>query len=441
MTTPTFPSPGSGVALPALSGLQPFGFLAALGVLAILEHAHDTGRLAGPAPCLAFTHDNGHIGPGGHWVAGGTARIHHPQLTSVEQIAELLVDVARGMHAAEQVVPGVAGFPPEGTREALRVPPEEFPELARRVSEQHGPAGLKWLHRLVSPHIIDAKGRCALSPYIATRGRQTTRSFFAFSRDMVVEEPDYLHQALTLWRRVEGCTGENLDYAAERNAGQTPDGVPSNQGVPGATWLATQALRFTGLGVDQEGYLSATLWYQQWETRRPDPQPVMAWPLWWLPLPPRVVESLLNTKLPGLRYRSGALTLPARIPVWQPPLPPLFSVFYRQRVAEFEEELVSKGEIEEGEGVPEEMLKDIKWEVSELLEEKYTGPGELVGAVIVGRDWLSRLGFERNGGPYLDFYASYDLQLNGLITIAAAERRPASKHAGPLVPLPECWLI
>lgn len=59
----------------------------------------------------------------------------------------------------------------------------------------------------------------------------------------------HVSAALTGWIRVPDYTGANLDHRSTGDAAMTGDGKPSQQGVPGATWLALHAFatfRLTG---------------------------------------------------------------------------------------------------------------------------------------------------------------------------------------------------
>lgn len=290
------------VDLPALNGRDPLGFLAALGLVALLAEEHDVR--------LSFDPET------------ATAVLHSPHLDTPQRVADALAHIIGDMQPG-QLIPGVTGFPLPGTgaRDPHRVPRDDVFALAARVHATGGDPAVSWLLRVVNQFAADARGYAHLTPFMAPRGRQTVETFFARPLHLVAEHPEYLTQALVGWRRVEDCTGENLDARAIVTAAEAQDGVASSRGVPGATWLAVQSLALTRLGAgralspivgtraqrlaqaaeisDQEGgpddgraVQTATLWH--WYGPRLGR--VMLWPLWSRPLDRVAVETLIHLR-------------------------------------------------------------------------------------------------------------------------------------------------
>ncbi|MFG1941601.1 hypothetical protein [Nonomuraea sp. NPDC048826] len=272
------------VELPALDGRDALGFLAALGLLRILtEESGISGR-------LSFSDTT------------ACARLHSPFHTT-EDIAEALVKVVRSIEEPA-VLPGIeAGFPPNAElgKDPLRWPREEYRQRAADIGRTHPLAAERWLPCLTTDLAVDAQGRGALSPFIAPSGQQKIRTFFEKPLQAVRDNPDYLHQALTRWRRVEGFTGEYLDHRVLRSTADDPEGRAGREaGVPGATWLATMVLPLFRLAGDGQR-LRSTLWH------RVAGDYVMIWPLWQPALDTDAVRCLLE--LPAFAPIDGQPTV------------------------------------------------------------------------------------------------------------------------------------
>lgn len=277
------------VELPALDGRDPLGFLAALGLLNIISEEERRGS------CLSFSDTSG-------------CAILHSDLTSTESVASVLADIVYRAGDDTAIVGVDDRFPLRkqgratalatgaGQGDPMRVPREQYPDLLARVAEM-GEDAVRWLCVLVTDFGVDRQGRAALTPYCAPSGQQSLRTFFATPLQAVRHGPETLREALEGWRRVDKFTGEYLDHRVIRDAAHHPEGKSVEAGVPGATWLATQALllfRLTGDGTRA----TATLWHQL------DNRPVMVWPLWNRPLDTAAVQTLLEH--PALSPRSAS---------------------------------------------------------------------------------------------------------------------------------------
>lgn len=259
------------VDIPALDGRSPLGFLAALGLLNLLGHFT-------PGPVrLSFT-----PGP-------GNAIIRSPA-ASLEEIQESLAELVATAPTGAAIVGLDPGFPlPAGAgKDPMRNPRQEYRQLDARIRHLDEHAANHWLPHLFTDLTVDRDGRAALTPFAAPRAKQNTRTFFAKSLSMVRADPDRIREALTAWRRIEGVTGEYLDYRVLNSPVDNPEGQKeAERGVPGATWLATMALPLLRLTGDDQN-TAATLWH------RTGRRSVMIWPLWRQPLDTPAVQVLIE---------------------------------------------------------------------------------------------------------------------------------------------------
>lgn len=260
--------------LPALNGLDPLGFLAALGTLRLLRDHTDL-----PAQ-LSFDQQT------------ATAQLRSP-LRTVDDLTAVLTGIIDSI-PENGVIPGVpAQFPIEKNgvgRDTMRVARATYRQFVNQILGT-SPTAIRqrWLAALITDLAADAKDGVALSLLAAPRGQQSFRSFFRASITEVRKAPTTrIRDALTRWQRIEGCTGENLDHRAARGAADHPSGEAGNAGVPGATWLAIMALpllRLTGDAIRPK----STLWHS-----RPGRRPVMIWPIWHQPMDHYAVQALLE---------------------------------------------------------------------------------------------------------------------------------------------------
>ncbi|WIN00061.1 type I-U CRISPR-associated helicase/endonuclease Cas3 [Actinoplanes oblitus] len=259
--------------LPALNGLDPLGFLAALGLLRLL-HDH-----TGQPVRLSFDRHT------------ANARLHS-SLDSLDALTTMLVTIVDSI-PGDGVIPTVpAAFPlgKDGVgRDPMRIPRDDYRQWAQQIlGANPSAAHCRWLAALVTDLATDAEGRAALTPFTAPAGQQSLRSFFHKPITEVRKTPTHLlHEALTRWRRIDGYTGEYFDHRAPRGGADHPSGKAGTAGVPGATWLAIMALpalRLTGDGTRPH----ATLWHT------PTNRPIMTWPIWRHPLDLHAIQALLE---------------------------------------------------------------------------------------------------------------------------------------------------
>lgn len=248
------------VSLTALDGRDPLGFLAALGVARLLGCIDDSVRLSFD-PIL------------------GTAQLHgidspDEVLLRLVTLIELLPSdgLMHGLPSA--VVPPSIG---DEFSDPARMPLSRFRQLAAQASNSDERS---WIRSLWTDLGVTEKGLCAVTPFYAPTGKQTLRTAFEKSAELVFADPErVLREALESWRRVDEFTGENLDFRAVRRAAEQPDGKAITSGVPGATWLALSAIPFFPMGGN--GATPKTL---RWQRLRFGAQRgtrlALSWPVW-----------------------------------------------------------------------------------------------------------------------------------------------------------------
>jgi hypothetical protein len=258
------------LALPALDGRTPLGFLAALGVLRLVgDHTGHTPRLAwSTEDCTALLHD-----------------AHADVDALVADLAAIVASIPD-----DGVLPGLRpDFPPPGEApDKLRLSRTDLRAYADRVWEVDGTAGEHWLASLVTDLCLDDEQRAAISAFAAPSGKQSMRTMLEKPLALVRSTPQLLREALVNWRRYPRVTGEYLDHRVLFDAADAPDGRSSERGVPGATWLALMAyplLRTSAFN----GRPITTCWQ---DLGRPAGRR-MVYPLWSAPIDTSAVQALL----------------------------------------------------------------------------------------------------------------------------------------------------
>lgn len=279
------------LALPALDGRKPLGFLAALGVLRLLT-VHNGG-----SPRLSWSPDT----------ASAVLDSDHASVNSVVQALTAIV----GSIPEGGVLPGLpVDFPPPGEApDHLRVSRAELAELAKTWLPKPDPETEAWLASLVTDLSVDDAKRSEISLMAAPSGKQSTRTMLQKPLELVRHQPSLLHEALVAWRRYPGVTGEYLDHQVLYDAADSGYGQSVERGVPGATWLALMSyplLRTTASASER----TTTGWH-----RGQTGPPVFIYPLWTAPLDCAAVVALLEHPLweqaieGGLPARAGALSV------------------------------------------------------------------------------------------------------------------------------------
>lgn len=241
---------------PALRSDDTLGFLAALGVLELCSSALGLDARLG-------------------WEGLGGAALLDIELDSIAALADRLHALVVTMSANELVTPApwkqiVPARLSRSDRDALKVqfgketPPNDTLRMPAKDAVAHyseaqareleapeaDPLSARWLVALVSQLASDAKAR-RIAPLLPMSNQMTAHQQLRAFRDVVVAKPDVLSEALVHWRRVgdepkhKGIgAGAYLDSRALRDAVTTGSGETENAAVPGATWLALNAIPF-----------------------------------------------------------------------------------------------------------------------------------------------------------------------------------------------------
>ncbi|MFJ4880413.1 hypothetical protein ACIP93_35090 [Streptomyces sp. NPDC088745] len=276
--------------LPALLSDSPLGFLAALGLLELTTpHLIAPPRLSwrGPAaPAVLHTHE--------HLTYQDLAGLLHQQLP--DQPDEEPLPLAPGILSLDRE----PGAPNDALRMPIGLALQRLRERARRERTDNDP-GARWFTGLVNqlriapkdptkPRKREAPSEAwytTTTPLFAPAGRMTLANNWTKAAEHCRKDPTQLRTALTGWQRVDGYAGANLDHYSTGNAHTHSHGAPSQQGVPGATWLALHAfpaLRLTGTTL----HAHTTSW-----THTPN-GPALTWPVWHPPLTPTAITTLLE---------------------------------------------------------------------------------------------------------------------------------------------------
>ncbi|WP_327693359.1 type I-G CRISPR-associated protein, Cas3-extension family [Streptomyces sp. NBC_00459] len=294
--------------LPALHSNDPLGFLAALGVLELADAALDE------AVRLSW---RGLAAP---------AVLHTDQPLTLNQLAELLVRFLPTAPAKEPLpaAPGILGLPrdtgPGAPNDALRMPIEQAHRLLRDFATAErldNDPRARWFAALVNQLCVtpakklkdepqqEHQGVTAAAssvplqkhtlytestPLFAASGQMTLANNWVKAAEQCIRQGAHVSAALTGWIRVPDYTGANLDYRSTGDAAMTGDGKPSQQGVPGATWLALHAFatfRLTGNTMTS----ATTAWDSSGDL------PALIWPVWTSPLSKTAIRALLEHPL------------------------------------------------------------------------------------------------------------------------------------------------
>lgn len=252
------------IELPALDGRLPLGFLAACGVLRLLDAASPPGA---PAPRLSWDDHS------------GAALLHAD--TDLDGVVATLHRVAASVADGALLPGGPEGFPGASSPEEwprgdpMRMPTSEFRPVLDGWRRDWGSSFLDaWVPAMVTDLSADEYQCAELSPFAAPSGQQKFATMFAKPLELVRKDPDLLRQALVGWQRIDGVTGEYLDHHVLRSAADSTEGKSVERGVPGATWLALMSLPWFPVWSDGQQPLAGG-----WQARRRR-RPLLVWPLW-----------------------------------------------------------------------------------------------------------------------------------------------------------------
>jgi len=262
------------LALPALDGRTPLGFLAALGLTRLLDiHTGDVPRLS--------------------WSPEDFTAQLHTTRGSIDEVVADLRNIVDNI-PSDGVLPGVpVNLPPPGAApDQLRLSPGALRSLVNKLAPEPDAEIEAWLGSLVTDLSLDEKSRSDISMMAAPSGKQSMRTMLEKPLKLVRDNPACLDEALLGWRRHPGVSGEYLDHRVLFDGADSGAGKSEERGVPGATWLALMSypmLRTTALGSEP----ITTGWH-----RRPRRQPpLFVYPLWTVPLDRHAVTALLEHPL------------------------------------------------------------------------------------------------------------------------------------------------
>jgi hypothetical protein len=128
------------------------------------------------------------------------------------------------------------------------------------------------------------------TPLFAASGQMTLANNWVKAAEHCRRQGAHVSAALTGWIRVPDYTGANLDHRSTGDAVMAGDGKPSQQGVPGATWLALHA--FATFRLTGDTVTSATT---ACDSSRDLPS--LIWPVWTTPLSRTAIKALLEHPL------------------------------------------------------------------------------------------------------------------------------------------------
>jgi hypothetical protein len=142
--------------------------------------------------------------------------------------------------------------------------------------------------RTGSPHTADLY--TAITPLFSPSGRMTLANTWTKAVQECRADETHLHAALTAWRRVDGYAGGNLDHHSTGDAHMVSTGEATQQGVPGATWLALHGFAsFRLTGDSTRGQTTS------WD--RTTSRGALTWPVWRQPLSLIAIIALLEHPL------------------------------------------------------------------------------------------------------------------------------------------------
>ncbi|MBQ1116204.1 hypothetical protein [Streptomyces sp. C3-3] len=293
--------------LPALYSSAPLGFLAALGTLHLTHHLLDQ------APQLSWA------GP------DAPAVLHTHQPLTHEHLAGLLATLlpAQPEKDALAIAPGILDQPrrsgPGAPNDPLRMPVQEALHQLRthaQAERAHDDNRAHWFTSLINT-LSTTPGRTEeakaprkatkeisqtlytrTTPFFGRTGRMTLPNSWATAAQHCIDNPDHLHEALTHWKRVDGYAGANLDHSSLGDAHMVSHGKPTQQGIPGATWLALHGFAvFRLIGNASRPHTTS------WNTTTN----AFTWPAWHPPLTITALTVLLEH--PAIHTHNNPATL------------------------------------------------------------------------------------------------------------------------------------
>jgi len=265
----------TGVELPALRGDNVLGFMAALGVLRLLDQ-----ELGAARSTLCW--------PNG---AHSAAVIETSVATDVDSLAARLFDVVEGCKESGELVPGVAGLPlsSSGGDPMNKLSFRDGRGLSQSFADNDVAA--EWLATMVGVSGPDENDELSRSRWWSVGpGPVTIAGTLAKALD-AIKTPDDLAGALHAWQRhdwVAGYFDHAADVAQERHPGSRRKDAGVKAGVVGAAWLALMATRMFPVRARPDGRVETVAW------RVADRRSVFTMPIWELPRGRSAVAGLID---------------------------------------------------------------------------------------------------------------------------------------------------
>jgi len=284
---------------PALRSDDTLGFLAALGLLEL---------------CTSALHLDARLG----WEGLAGAAVLDVDVEDIDDLVLRLHASAVSMAADRRVTPApwdqlVPARLSKAERDALKAEPggESPPNDTLRMPAKKAAAhyaiaqtreldvtdrdllSARWLVALLSQLASDARAR-RIAPLLPMSNQMTAHQQMRAFLELVVAKPHVVFDALTKWRRMGDDpqhkavgSGAYLDSRALRDAVTTGSGGTDNAAVPGATWLALNAIPlFPQVGEARRGRAVG------WSAVR-GVGFELVWPVWTRPLDRLAVSCLL----------------------------------------------------------------------------------------------------------------------------------------------------
>jgi len=279
------------VQIPALHSDDPLGFLAALGLLELLE--------AAPGSPVKLS-----------WLGQASpAVLHTKEPLDLDELAELLRTYLPPARPNDPLplAPGIlcgAKDPGAVKNEPLRRHIDDTHRLLRELAaleRETGSQNARWLaalanqlsYEMVKSDSNGSSGGAALpvtrlTPLFAVSGQMTLARSWTATVTECHRDTDHLRAALDRWIRIDGYASANLDQRSLGDAHLNPEGTASQRGAPGPTWLALHSLATFRL-TTFDGRHAATGW-----DNPPSKPAALRWPIWTAPLSRRAVSTLME---------------------------------------------------------------------------------------------------------------------------------------------------
>ncbi len=299
--------------LAALRPSHPLAYLAALGGHRLIKlHADQSAKLAWagagtPAALLLTTLTKDHVLDALEEEWNAQAARGAPYLTECDGAklclppkTHLMVEKKYKRDQNGDIKKSKRGEPQllDGLADPSKLLPEEFALLAVALTDHQRQA---WLRAIGTDVKIDEDTSLATVTrsrfYLLSRQQTLAQQFDSVLSPLKVDQREFprrqsLKEAIDGWRRYEMTGGMNWDIGANQNAAETPIGDARMAVVPGAVWLALNALPLFPVSV-KRGKACTRGWQET------DDGLAFVMPVWRPPLDTAAIEVMLDHPLLG----------------------------------------------------------------------------------------------------------------------------------------------